>query len=432
MFFYWITDKAAKLQSKSHYGYYDFFYYFLDKLKTDMEEEAFGSDPNNVMVLKTVQTTLFRCMICRKAFRSENGVKKHLEKLHATSEPLEMHYEAFVGLKKVKVPKEPVKEKETSDPSVDSSSIAGLSYKCSMCDNIYHTFQGMKDHLISFHDITCPVTSDLFKYIFAPSINKSMKTSTKPIVKFVTPTIENKRNEKLKDDKKEQIHTSSLIDKHEKKKDMKRKNKEETSKDNKKPKIDFSKTLTNVFTTNNIQMRSLNLWGKSKKEKERETPHLTDTHGAEDIDGSGYQSQDFESRDKPDQALGDSLYCENTEPKSMQSHVISCQSQELFPPTQNNNTESQNSINQSQISLANLTTEQLQQRQKGNKVKVQRKKKLCDDPECRLNGPCSEADCGICRFCENRKLKLVFIEDKTLILYTFFLGISVSVASVPN
>ena len=277
-----------------------------------------------------------------------------------------------------------------------------------MCDNIYHTFQGVKDHLISFHDVTRPVNSDLFKYIFAPSTNKSMKTSTKPFVQFVTPTIENKRNLKLKNDKKEEkINTSLLIDKHEKKQGVKRKNKEETSKDNKKPKIDFCKTLTNVFTTNNIQMRSLNLWGKSKKEKDCETPHLNDTHGAGLIDRSSSKSQHFdsESRDMLDQVQGDSSYCENTESKNIQSHVISCQSQDPFPPTQNNNTESQNSINQSEISLANLTTEQLHQRQKGNKLKAQRKKKLCDDPECRLNGPCSEADCGICRFCENRKLK---------------------------
>ena len=185
-----------------------------------MEETSFGlSVPRGEMVLKTVHTELFRCMICRKAFRSENVVKKHLEKLHATTEPLEAHYEAFVGVKKINVPKEPNREKETADPSVDSTSIAGVSYKCSMCDKIYHTFQGVKGHLISFHDVTRPVSSDLFSYIVSSSTNKSMIASKKSSIRFVTPTIENKRNEKIKNDEKEQEHTSSLIDK---KEDIKR------------------------------------------------------------------------------------------------------------------------------------------------------------------------------------------------------------------
>ena len=70
-----------------------------------MEDESFGlSVPRDEMVLKTVHTELFRCMFCREAFRSENVVKKHLEKLHSTTEPLEAHYEAFMVVKKINVP----------------------------------------------------------------------------------------------------------------------------------------------------------------------------------------------------------------------------------------------------------------------------------------------------------------------------------------
>ena len=103
------------------------FHIFLDKLRTVMEISSDPSDPSCEMVMKTIHTELFRCLTCRKAFRSEEGVKRHLEKLHAISDLSENYYEAFVGVKRVKVPKEPSKEKEIADPIVDS--IAGISFK---------------------------------------------------------------------------------------------------------------------------------------------------------------------------------------------------------------------------------------------------------------------------------------------------------------
>ena len=350
-----------------------------------MEISSGPSESNCEMVMKTIRTTLFRCLTCRKAFKSEEGVKKHLEKLHAISDLPESHYEAFVGVKRLNVPKEPAKEKEIADPSVDSTYIAGISFKCSMCDNVYHTFEGVKGHLISFHDVTSPVGSDLIKYIFSSSSKNSIKTSKKPSTRFVTPTLENKLTSKIKNDKVEQSCTPPLTEKQDdvkKEQGVKRKIQEGSSNGSKKPKIDFCKSLNNVFNSGNIKVRSLDMWSNDKKKKESEIPHL---NGTQEL---GYQSQLCFSQSirEPDKSRGEKYYGKKTQPQ--------------ITPRTTNNTESQNTIAQSHISLSSLHT-----KQSHSKQKVQRKKKLCDDSECRLKGPCSKADCGVCRFCQNRKLK---------------------------
>ena len=374
-----------------------------------MEESSDPSDPNCEMVMKTIHSTHYRCLTCRKAFRSEEGVKKHLVTVHAISDTLlENRYEAFVVAKRVTVPKEAAKEKEAADPSVDSTSIAGVSYKCSMCENIYQTFQGVKGHLISFHCVTRPVSSDLFKYIIKPPSERSIKASKKPSTQFVTPTLKNKVNEKIN-----KTFTPPLIEKKEevkRKQGVKRKIQEESSKGSKKQKIDYCKGLANVFSSGNIQMRSLNMWGNDKKKKQNEASHLNVAPEFRNAEEPGYQSQLYvsESTREPDKSQGDKFCNTNTGQQTFKSQDKSGQSLETFPALQTSNGESQNNLIQSQISLVNLQTKQSHNMQKGDKVKTQRRKKLCDDPECRLQGPCSETDCGVCRFCLNRNLKWVF------------------------
>ena len=190
-----------------------------------------------------------------------------------------------------------------------------------------------------------------------------------------------------------------------KKQGVKRKIPEESSKGSKKPKIDYCKGLANVFSSGNIQMRSLNMWGNDKKKKQSEASHLNDAQEFRNAEEQGYQSQLYvsESTREPDKFEGDKYCNKNTGQQTFISQDKSGQSLETFPALQ----ESQNNLIQSQISLVNLQTKQ-SHKQKGDKVKTQRRKKLCDDPECRLQGPCSETDCGVCRFCLNRNLKWVF------------------------
>ena len=56
-----------------------------------MEELPGPSEPNSDFVLKTIHSTYFRCVICKRAFRSEFGVKKHLENNHGIADPSAIH-----------------------------------------------------------------------------------------------------------------------------------------------------------------------------------------------------------------------------------------------------------------------------------------------------------------------------------------------------
>ena len=122
-----------------------------------MEKLAGPSEANSDFVFKTVHSTNFRCVTYSKAFRSEFGVKTHLKNNHGIADPSVIHYEPFVGARRVKVPKKPSIERETVDPSIDNTSIPGVLYDCSMCEKVYNSFEGMKAHLLSFHGITGPV-----------------------------------------------------------------------------------------------------------------------------------------------------------------------------------------------------------------------------------------------------------------------------------
>ena len=237
-----------------------------------------------------------------------------------------------------------------------------------MCGKVYHSAEGMKGHLLSFH---------------------GMKTQAEPVVQFVTPTIENKKNKKTTA---QQSQIPELVEKKvEKTQGLKRKHKDKSPKETKIPKTDFSKSLNNVFISGNIQMRSLNLW--SKKEKETNSPYQNNTQQTRHSKNAFHQPNQCE--DESDQSLNNVSDC------------VSALSQNMIPQL---NMSAQNTFHhhQSQIGFdlsETIHARQSDNRNKLNKMKAERRKKMCKDPECRLRGPCSEEDCGICQFCQNRNLK---------------------------
>ena len=87
------------------------------------------------------------------------------------------------------------------------------------------------------------------------------------------------------------------------------------------------------------------------------------------------------------------------------SDYVSAQTQKIIPQTQNIIPQSQNIIPQSQNMIPQSHMSAQSDNRNLNKMRVERKKKTCNDPECKLRGPCSEEDCGICQFCQNRNLK---------------------------
>ena len=368
-----------------------------------MEELPGPSEPNSGIVFKIIRLKNFRCMTCRQVFRSEYGVKKHLENNHGYVDPPAILYETFVSFKREKVLKKPSLESETVDP---------------------------------FHGIKYPLNSS----------SETMKTQEKPVIKFVTPSIENKKESQNPD----------LVEKKvEKTQGPKRKHKDENPKEKKNPKTNYCKSLNNVFTSGNIQMRSLNLWNKKEKRvsppcqnNTQETRHpensLSQPNLCEDeFDKSHNTVADYVSAQTPNiipQSQSVIPQPENMIPQSEnmipqsenmipQSENMIPQSENMIPQSENmipqsqksaqskassplsrvsNKTNSQNSFHQPQNSFElpqTIHTKQSDNKNKLNKMRVERKKKTCNDPECRLSGPCSEEDCGICQFCQNRNLK---------------------------
>ena len=380
-----------------------------------MEELRGPIEPNSGVVVKTIRSTNFRCVTCKRVFRSEFGVKKHLENNHGIVDPPAILYETFVGLKREMVLKEPSIESETVDPSINSSSTSGVSYNCSMCEKVYPSFEGVLGHLLSFHGIKYPVNSS----------SESMKTPAKPVIKFITPTIENK---KMKKTSAQESQIPHLVEKKvEKTQGPKRKHKDESPKEKKNPKTDYCKSLNNVFTSGNIQMRSLNLW--NKKEKGTSPPYQNNTQETRHPENSSYQPNLCEDGcDKSHNTVSDYVNAQ-TQNIIPQSQNVIAQSQNMIPQSKNmipqshmsvqsksssplsgvsNKINSQNSFHQPQNNFElpqTIHTKQSDSRNKLNKMRTERKKKTCNDPECRLRGPCAEEDCGICQFCQNRNLK---------------------------
>ena len=143
-----------------------------------------------------------------------------------------------------------------------------------------------------------------------------------------------------------------------------------------------------MFNSGKIQMKSLNLWS-SKKEKETNPSYQNITQQTRHSKNTLHQPNQCE--DESDQS----------------PNCVSALSQNMIPQL---NMSAQNTFHhhQSQIGFdlsETIHARQSDNRNKLNKMKAERRKKMCKDPECRLRGPCSEEDCGICQFCQNRNLK---------------------------
>ena len=53
---------------------------------------------------KMIHAINFKCITCQKKYATEDGMKKHIRFTHAVQAPTSVHYESFVGVRKVKVP----------------------------------------------------------------------------------------------------------------------------------------------------------------------------------------------------------------------------------------------------------------------------------------------------------------------------------------
>ena len=117
-----------------------------------------------VYEFKEIHALNFKCDLCRKTYTTEGGVQKHIGRQHPLEEKIGLNYSSFVGKKKVKV----LADKK-------------FSFKCSMCDKILLSREGIEIHLKTFHGVAIETLTDLYSSVLNPN------TSIRQFKVFVPP-----------------------------------------------------------------------------------------------------------------------------------------------------------------------------------------------------------------------------------------------------
>ena len=239
---------------------------------------------------KLIHAINFKCISCKKKYATEDSVKKHIRKIHDVQNPTSLHYESFVGVKKTRIPTNPsVANPQPTKKSLHqadqqqgsgSSSTAGLAYNCDMCEKLFQSFGGLKNHLTKFHDVTCAINTDMYSV----SVTPAPLRPSRPPPAFVSPFVATTGNEVVGPivPSNSEIGPSSPSDsesgpsegnnpvkmqqtpsyKSEQKKKIE--NPDTEVKKKRKSNIGFCQTLSNMFRSGNIKSEKMSRWGKNK------------------------------------------------------------------------------------------------------------------------------------------------------------------------
>ena len=393
---------------------------------------------------KMIHAINFKCISCQKKYATEDGMKKHIKFTHAVQTPTSVHYESFVGVRKVKVPTNQGTTTSTSKPpntvhQVTNGSISseGLAYNCGMCSKVFKSFGGVKHHLQSFHGVTSTITTELYSYSFLSAPNRSSAPSGQSST-FVPPLLKNMKTDKIgpssapttHEPKMPQQSPTGSDNKEQKTADPKAKKKDKNPKGGVKVKrksnVGFSTTLANIFSSGKLKMEKFSLWGEKlngNKSHHSEIP---------DQPSDSVMPQPSSSVDsQPSRIIqpSDSVKIQSSDSVIIQSSDFVIKNPEAVTPqpqprdilspqpenhTQTEETEEQTQTEETQIvmfedlDIASIQTVlKISQGQgetgKKDRNKQSKRKRSCDQPDCE---PCSvPTDCLTCRYCENKKLK---------------------------
>ena len=102
---------------------------------------------------KVTHRLCFRCLICKRAFLSEEGVLKHLGSIHGDSDS----YTTFVSKKR---PQSQDKQSKSSS----SVRAPNVPFKCIKCGLGVKTYDEGKKHLETDHGVRYGIAMDLLSY----------------------------------------------------------------------------------------------------------------------------------------------------------------------------------------------------------------------------------------------------------------------------
>lgn len=400
---------------------------------------------------KMIHAINFKCITCQKKYATEDGMKKHIRFTHAVQAPTSVHYESFVGVRKVKVPtNQGATTTSTSKPTdttvhqVGNGSISseGLAYKCAMCSKVFKSFGGVKHHLQSFHEVTSTISTELYSYSFLSTPNKSSAPST-----FVPPLLKNMKTGIIGSSSAPTTHEPKMPqksptdsdNKEHKTADLKAKKKDKNPKGGGKVKrksnVGFSTTLANMFSSGKLQMEKFSLWGGKSNGNKSHNSEIPDqpSDSVMPLPSSSVDSQPsriIQPSDSVKIQSSDSVIIQSSDfaiknpeavtlqtPQPQPRDILSPDCQISLPQPENHTqTEETQIVMFEDLDIASFQIDQSAQLEKGNAVlkisqgqgekdrnKQAKRKKSCDQPDCE---PCSvPTDCLTCRYCENKKLK---------------------------
>ena len=149
-----------------------------------------NSDKKLSYIIKIVPALNFKCGHCPKKYTTDDGMKKHLNKDHGIVDEFPVNdYTTFMGTrrKKVVVNSKPMSPNEVSAPPIGINKIESLEteepFRCSMCDKVFKSCEGVRKHLKTFHNVTHNVPNlykrELHKAVAA---KRSQPVFTPPLI----------------------------------------------------------------------------------------------------------------------------------------------------------------------------------------------------------------------------------------------------------
>ena len=426
---------------------------------------------------KLIHAINFKCISCKKKYATEDSVKKHIRKIHDVQNPTSLHYESFVGVKKTKIPTSPsVANPQPTKKSLHqvdhqqgsgSSSTAGLAYNCDMCEKLFQSFGGLKNHLTKFHDVTCAINTDMYSVSVTPAPLRPSRPPRPPPA-FVSPFVATTGNEVVgnivpsnseigpsgpSDSKSgpsegknpvKMQQTPSNKSEQKKKQIVSKKieNPDTEMKKKRKSNIGFCQTLSNMFRSGNIKSEKISRWGKNKLQTSQaqclnnntkptksslaqsfdcSIPQLSSEKNQPDLsvmelDMSDAQLQGDMSDaqlqgDMADAQLQGDMSDDQVRPNKSDdqvqhevsvAQVLRDKSDKQIPHNKSDE-QVQQDLSDAQVQLDELEIQAGRSEVQNVKVKNQKRRKSCDQPDCE---PCAFlTDCLVCKYCINRHLK---------------------------
>ena len=241
-----------------------------------------NSDKKLSHIIKMVPALNFKCGHCLKKYTTDDGIQKHLKKDHGIVAEFPVNdYTTFMGTrrKKVVVNSKPKSHNTVSDPPIRIDSLETEEpLRCSMCDKVFMSCEGVRKHLKTFHNVSHNVTS-LYKKEFSQAVapKRSQPVFTPPLIAATSriqvsgPPSKSGQTQNHCSSKTSPMPAvpkaaKSVVEETPAKKEPIK------PKPKPKPKFKFCNSISNPFSNGDVKFEKISIWSKSKSNSKHSKP----------------------------------------------------------------------------------------------------------------------------------------------------------------